>query len=175
MGLGSEIGISLRSLHALTSAPRMDVLRLLLKRRMTAAEVSAELKIRKSSAHKHLTRLAEAGFLMRHDDADRVWVYYSLTPQGRHLVKSERPRIALLFATAAALLILAVVYVAWRAYEWRNPDGDGTWGVDEIFPRVRPAFFTASVILAMAIGLLALTAAVPLARRLTGRAGGSES
>lgn len=93
-------------------------------RRMTAAEVSAKLGIHKSSAHEHLSRLADAGLLTRHADDIRA---------------------------VAALLVLAVVCVGWRASEWRNPDGDGTWGVDEPFPRVRAGL----VILAMAIALLA--------------------
>lgn len=93
----AEIAVSIRSLHALTSGGRMRVLRCLTTRRMTSAEVSATLRMRKSSAHKHLLRLARAGFVQRHDDGDRVWVYYSLTSAGRHLAESERPRLVLLF------------------------------------------------------------------------------
>ena len=168
MSLSEEMAVSLRALQALASTSRMDVLRCLTTRRMMAAEVSTKLGIHKSSAHKHLLRLARAGFVARHDD-DRAWVYYSLTPQGRHLVSSERPRIALLFALAVLMLTIAVAFLGWRAYAWRNPDGDGTWGVDEIFPRVRPGFFTASVILAMSLAVLAATAAIPLLRRLAAR------
>lgn len=163
-----EIAVSLRSLQALASNARMDVLRCLTSRRMTAAEVSAKLGIRKSSAHKHLSRLARAGFVTRHDD-DRVWVYYNLTNEGRHLVTTERPRLVLLLSSALILTTLSLVFIAWRIYAWRNTDGDGTWGVDEIFPRPRAGFFTVTVILAVTLVILATAAAIPIARRLASR------
>lgn len=163
-----EIVISLRSLQALASKARMDVLRCLTSRRMTAAEVSSRLSIRKSSAHKHLLGLARAGFVSRHDDGDRVWIYYSLTHQGRHLVKSERPRLVLLLSASLLMVAGAFAFVAWRVYLWTHPDGTGTWGVDEIFPRPRPAFFTPGVVIAIVIFLSAMIAIARATARLTG-------
>lgn len=163
-----EVAVSLRSLRALSSDARMNVLRCLMSRRMTAAEVSANLRIRKSSAHKHLSRLDRAGFVRRHDDS-RVWVYYSLTLEGRHLVESERPRLILLLGTAVLLLTASLSFLAWKVSAWRDPDREGTWGVDEIFPRPRPEFFTAGVIVALSLVLVAATMAAPLLWRLTAR------
>lgn len=165
----TEIAVSIRSLHAITSGGRMRVLRCLTTRRMTSAEVSAVLRMRKSSAHKHLLRLARAGFVRRHDNGDRMWVYYSLTPEGRHLAQSERPRLVLLLSTALLLLTASAAFLAWRVYAWRNPDGEGTWGVDEIFPRPRPEFFSAGVVLAIALVLTTASIALPLLWRLRSR------
>lgn len=157
MPIQTEIVVPLRSLHALSSSARMEVLRALRARRMTAAEVAAVLRIRKSSAHKHLSRLAAAGFVTRHDD-NRVWVYYSLTPRGRHLVSSERPRFALLLAASVAVVVGGASVVAWRIWEYaRLPDD--AWNVSHISgPAPRPEFFTPAVAWAIALMTLGVAA-----------------
>lgn len=121
MSKGAEIVVSIRSLQALSSGGRMRVLRCLSTRRMTAAEVSSVLSIRKSSAHKHLTRLFSAGFVRRHDD-ERLWVYYSLTAHGRHLVASERPCVVLMLATSVVISLAAIAYLGSRVWaKYRSP------------------------------------------------------
>lgn len=165
MSLSDELAFTLKSLQALTSGGRMSVLRCLRQRRMTAAEVASALDIQKSSAHKHLLRLSTAGFVKRHDD-DRVWVYYSLTREGRHLAETERPRLVLLLGTSLAALAAAATFLYWRVHKWTNTDGQGTWGVDEIFPRPRPEFFTPAVLASIALGVLALLAALHLGWRV---------
>jgi DNA-binding MarR family transcriptional regulator len=132
---------------------------------MTSAEVAATLAMRKSSAHKHLTRLTDAGFVQRHED-ERKWVYYSLTHPGRHLVETERPRLVLLLGTAVAALAASIGFLAWRVQSWRSIDGDGTWGVDEIFLRPRPEFFTAGVLAAILLTTFATVVASRIGWRL---------
>ncbi|MFA5862794.1 MAG: winged helix-turn-helix domain-containing protein [Candidatus Thermoplasmatota archaeon] len=162
-----EIAVTVRALHALTSSGRMDVLRCLRARRMTAAEVAHRAGMRKSSAHKHLTRLASAGFVHRHDD-DRVWVYYSLTLHGRHLVESERPRLVLLFASSTLLLMATLVALAWEARLWAKRMEDA-WDVGHIGPKPpMPSFWTtetiALVIVTTALGLAVAVVGMRLAR-----------
>lgn len=164
-----EIAITVRALHALTSSGRMDVLRCLRARRMTAAEVADRAGMRKSSAHKHLTRLATAGFVHRHDD-DRVWVYYSLTSHGKHLVASERPRLVLLFASSTLLLMTTLVALAWQARLWAKRMEDA-WDVGHIGPKPpMPSFWTTETItLAVAAIALGLAAAVLCLRLVRAR------
>lgn len=162
-----EITVTVRALHALTSSGRMDVLRCLRARRMTAAEVSERTGMRKSSAHKHLTRLASAGFVNRHDD-DRVWVYYSLTSHGRHLVESERPRLVLLFAASILLFTGVMAVLAWKAREWARAMEDA-WDMGHVGPPpTMPSFWTtetfALALVATVGGLAALVLGVRLAR-----------
>ncbi|MFA5861405.1 MAG: winged helix-turn-helix domain-containing protein [Candidatus Thermoplasmatota archaeon] len=167
MTSAAEIFVSIRSLQAISSGARMDVLRSLKARRMTAAEVSAGLGIRKSSAHKHLSRLSHAGFVRRHDD-ERLWVYYSLTPHGRHLVDSERPRLVLLLATSALMSISAIVYLTTRVREALRSDPPGSWGMDDL-NLYHPTFFTTRVIVALGILTLATALAVVSAWRMRHR------
>lgn len=162
-----EIAVTVRALHALTSSGRMDVLRCLRSRRMTAAEVSERTGMRKSSAHKHLMRLASAGFVHRHDD-DRVWVYYSLSPHGRHLVESERPRLILLFASSTLLLTATTVILAWQARLWAKRMEDA-WDVGHVGPKPpMPSFWTmetiALAVVAIMLGLAAIALGVRLVR-----------
>lgn len=161
-----EISVTVSALHALTSSGRMTVLKCLRTRRMTAAEVAAFAKMRKSSAHKHLVRLAGAGFVRRHDD-DRVWVYYSLTPQGRHLVESERPRLVLLLAAATILLTASLALLGTHARRWQKELE--AWEVGHVGP-YPPSFWTIeTVALASAALILAAAAILTVARLAAAR------
>lgn len=161
----AEMAVTVKSLQALTSGGRMQVLRCLRQRRMTAAEVSTALNIHKSSAHKHLSRLSDAGFVTRHDD-DRVWVYYSLTPHGRHLISSERPRFALLLAASVVIVVGAASVIAWRVWEYANLMKEA-WQIDHISgPPPPPEFFTPTAAAATVVLVLALAAASIAAWRL---------
>lgn len=159
-----EIAVTVRALHALTSSGRMDVLRCLRARRMTAAEVADRAGMRKSSAHKHLTRLATAGFVRRHED-DRVWVYYSLTHHGRHLVESERPRLVLLFGVSILLLTTTLAALAWQARLWAKRLEDA-WDIGHIGPKPpMPSFWTTeTIVLAVVATALGLAAGILGAR-----------
>lgn len=144
--VGGEIHVTVRALQALTSGGRMNVLRSLRARRMTAAEVATATKMRKSSAHKHLTRLAIAGFVRRHED-DRVCVYYSLTTHGRHLVESERPRLVLILGGTVVLLCGLAVAVAWQVWAWWRLANEA-WNIDHIGPPPPlPTFWTPALTL----------------------------
>lgn len=164
--VSGEISVTVTALHALTSSGRMEVLKCLRTRRMTAAEVAAVARMRKSSAHKHLVRLATAGFVRRHDD-DRVWVYYSLTPQGRHLVESERPRLVLLLAVTTLLLMASLAFLGMHARRWQK--AMEAWDIGHVGPYA-PKFWTPDVVLvALAAGVLAVASAVTIARLVSAR------
>lgn len=160
----AEIAVTVRALHALTSNGRMDVLRCLRARRMTAAEVADTIQIQRSSAHKHLTRLSTAGFVRRHDD-ERVWVYYSLTPEGRHLVESERPRLVLLLATSLILLTGSVGLLVLHERRWEKKVEEA-WDMGHVGPNTPlPPFWTAeAILLAGAAAILVVCGSLVLAR-----------
>lgn len=143
----------------------MRVLRCLRVRRMTSAEVSKAIKIRRSSAHSHLTKLAKAGFVIRHDEGRR-WVYYSLTTHGRHLADSERPRIVILFAASLTAAAVSGAYVGASAARWFRPEPPGSWGMDPINLYHQPTFFTPAVAAALVLLGLALGGVIAMAWRL---------
>lgn len=163
-----EISVTVRALQALTSSGRMTVLKCLRTRRMTAAEVAASTRMRKSSAHKHLVRLATAGFVRRHDD-DRVWVYYSLTPHGRHLVESERPRLVLLLAMAVILLTASLALLGIHARRWQK--ALEAWEVGHVGPNAPTFWAPETIALASVSVILAAAVAVAAARLATLRRG----
>lgn len=116
------VPLSLEAVRVLASKPRFEILRKLHERRMTAAEIGDALAMSRGKAHAHLVELARAGFAQREGD-ERVWVYYSLTPTGERLVQSPRPRIVILFASAAASAIVAAAFLALRAWLLSRPTG----------------------------------------------------
>lgn len=158
-----EISVTVRALHALTSSGRMAVLKCLRARRMTAAEVAASAKMRKSSAHKHLVRLSSAGFVRRHDD-DRVWVYYSLTPHGRHLVESERPRLVLILAAAVILLSASLALLGVHALRWQK--AMEAWEVGHVGP-YPPSFWTSETVTLASVAAILVVAATLAAARFS--------
>ena len=165
----ASLAVSVRSLQSLTSSARIDVLRCLRARRMTSAEVALALGIRKSSAHKHLLKLAAAGFARRHDEDERLWVYYSLTREGRHLTESEKPYIALLFGASVVLALGSLYAVLVRFQKYRVALAEA-WEIDYIgTPPPQPAFFTPAVVAILCFLALAAVGAAVAAWRLRRR------
>jgi ArsR family transcriptional regulator len=87
---------------ALASDSRLRVLKDLSVRRMTIAELAADLCLAKSTVHHHLRVLVDAGFVVAENDG-HAWVYYALTPEGRALL-SPRDSVRIRILLAAALL-----------------------------------------------------------------------
>ena len=90
---------------ALASDSRLRILKDLNVRRMTTAELAADLCLAKSTVHHHLRVLVDAGFVVAEDDG-HAWVYYALTPEGRALL-SPRDGVRVRILLAAALLTSA--------------------------------------------------------------------
>jgi ArsR family transcriptional regulator len=85
---------------ALASESRLRMLKDLSVRRMTTAELAADLCLAKSTVHHHLRVLVDAGFVVAEDDS-HAWVYYALTPEGRALLSPrDGVRIRILLVTA---------------------------------------------------------------------------
>jgi DNA-binding transcriptional ArsR family regulator len=163
MAEASEIAIHIRSLAALASGGRMRVLRSLQERRRTASEVAELLGMRRGSAQRHLIGLTHAGFAQRHEDSDRVWVYYSLTRQGRHLVESERPRLVLVLASTIAALAVVVGVVAWQWRQYTRTYG-GAWSGQHIHNP--PTFLSVTIVTLLALALALVIASAWSALRL---------
>ncbi len=95
--MNEKIVLDKNSFMALASENRIKLLKKLDERRMTITELSRELKISKPAILKHLTKLIDAG-LVKKNEGERKWVYYSLTLKGKHILHPERTKITLLLS-----------------------------------------------------------------------------
>ncbi|MDD4254534.1 MAG: winged helix-turn-helix domain-containing protein [Methanofollis sp.] len=90
---------------ALASESRLRMLKDLNVRRMTIAELAADLRLAKSTVHHHLRILVEVGFVVAEDEG-HAWVYYALTPEGRALLSPrDGVRIRILLVTALLMFV----------------------------------------------------------------------
>lgn len=93
------------------SKGRVRVLKGLDGHRRTVSELARELDLNKSTVHGYLQDLLEDGFVHRHEDDERLWVYYSLSPAGKRLVDRGRLTLAVDVGTIALFLASAALAV----------------------------------------------------------------
>ena len=103
-----ELPLDDNLLKVLSSESRREILRLLAERRMTGAELASRLELGKPAVSEHLKKLQESDLIERHDDPDRRWVYYGLSPKGRSILEPQRVRFYLVLAVAALGLMLGM-------------------------------------------------------------------
>jgi DNA-binding transcriptional ArsR family regulator len=106
---GEEMRVELdkKSLFALASDTRLDILRALQPMRRTVTQLSDALDIDKAAVHRHLKKMEEGGLVKRYED--HGFVYYGLSWKARDLMSpNENTRIVILFS-ASWLFCIAVV------------------------------------------------------------------
>ncbi|MFO7967949.1 MAG: winged helix-turn-helix domain-containing protein [Archaeoglobaceae archaeon] len=110
--MGTDIDLSLdnRMFEALSSGLRVEILKRLKSRQMTATEISKELDVSKSTAIEHLRKLVEAELVIRRDDG-RKWIYYSLSDRGKTILHKKELRVKILFSFATILMLSGVVQI----------------------------------------------------------------
>lgn len=82
------------TIRVVLSETRLNILKLLNKRRMMATELVATMGIKKNAVCKHLKKLIKAGLVQRVDDEKHKWIYYQLTPEGSSLIASDLFRLS---------------------------------------------------------------------------------
>lgn len=82
------------TIRVVLSETRLNILKLLNKRRMMATELVATMGIKKNAVCKHLRKLIKAGLVQRVDDEKHKWIYYQLTPEGSSLIASDLFRLS---------------------------------------------------------------------------------
>ncbi len=108
---GQEMRVELdkKTLFALASDTRVEILRTLIPMRRTVSQLSEALDIDKAAIHRHLKKMEEGGLVRRYED--HGFVYYGLTWKARDLMSpGENTRIVILFS-ASWILTLAVVFL----------------------------------------------------------------
>lgn len=103
-----RVELDRKSIFALASDTRMEILKTLQPMRRTVTQLSEALNIDKGAVHRHLKKMEEGGLVKRYED--HGFVYYGLTWKARDLVvPNENTRIVVVLS-AVWIVSLALVF-----------------------------------------------------------------
>ena len=102
-----RVELDKKSLFALASDTRLEMLKSLQTMRRTVSQLSEELGIDKGAIHRHLKKMEEGGLVKRYEE--HGFVYYGLTWKARDLMApNEHTRVVIILS---ALWIFSIVSV----------------------------------------------------------------
>jgi len=128
-----RIELDKKSLFALASDTRLEILKSLQPMRRTVSQLSEELKIDKAAVYRHLKKLESGGLVKRHED--HGFVYYGLSWKSRDLMSpNENTKIVILISISWILLCGSVFLVILGYYAGPFEGLSGTDGSNEEFP-----------------------------------------
>ena len=99
-----KILIDKETLKAIAVDTRLNILKLLLKKKYTLSDIAGILELGVSTIKEHLDILLKAE-LIKKEDTERKWKYYSLTFKGKRLIEPREIKVLFAFITT---LIAAV-------------------------------------------------------------------
>jgi len=99
-----KILIDKETLKAIAVDTRLNILKLLSKKKYTLSDIAGILELGVSTIKEHLDILLKAG-LIKKEDTERKWKYYSLTFKGKRLIEPREIKVLFAFITT---LIAAV-------------------------------------------------------------------
>ncbi|MFH0713416.1 MAG: winged helix-turn-helix transcriptional regulator [Candidatus Micrarchaeota archaeon] len=100
-----KITIDRETLKALGADTRIAILKSLLERRKTQAELAGELNLSPPAVNEHLQRL-EAAHLIHKNEEGKKWKYYSITEKGSAIVQQSNAPVWFLLSISALSLII---------------------------------------------------------------------
>lgn len=105
-----KITLDKKTIRALASETRVDILKKIDSGSMTLSKLTDELNIStKSTVHKHLTILIESG-LVKKVNRDNKWAYYELTDKGTEILHPRKmTRIIVLLSSAILSFVVGIV------------------------------------------------------------------
>jgi len=127
MKIAGNVVLDQASFRALAFPVRIDILKALDRRQMTVTDLANALSMSKSTVHKHLERLIEAGLIKKAKD-NRKWVYYRITRKGAKILHPENVKVTILLALIPLLVGLSLVVLS-IAMVWL-PEGASPGYVD---------------------------------------------
>src|SRR3989338_4355623 len=98
-----KITIDRQTFKALAADTRIEILKLLGKRRHTQSELSAELKLSVPTVKEHLDALEKANLVAKSEEGYK-WKYYMLTEKAKCLLDPERKKVWVLLASLLVAL-----------------------------------------------------------------------
>src|SRR4030042_6475419 len=100
-----RIELDKKSLFALASDTRLEILKSLQPMRRTVSQLSEALNIDKRAVHRHLKKMEEGGVVKRYEE--HGFVYYGLSWEARDLISpNENTRIVVLLSVTWLLLLV---------------------------------------------------------------------
>ncbi|MEA2053592.1 MAG: winged helix-turn-helix domain-containing protein [Candidatus Thermoplasmatota archaeon] len=79
----NALSLDKKAMKVLASESRIKILKRIDERkRRTVSQLSRDMNLDKSTVHKHLKQLVDAGFVNKLD-GNNIWVYYQLTGKGK--------------------------------------------------------------------------------------------
>ncbi|MDH4123402.1 MAG: winged helix-turn-helix domain-containing protein [Thermoplasmata archaeon] len=112
-----RVELDKKSLFALASDTRLDILRSLQPMRRTVTQLSESLGIDKAAIHRHLKKLEEGGLVKRYED--HGFVYYGLSWKARDLLSpNDNTRVIVLLSSSWIFMLIAffLVFAAINSY-----------------------------------------------------------
>ena len=108
-GTQMRVELDKKSIFALASDTRLEILKSLKPMRRTVSQLSEELNIDKGAVHRHLKKMEEGGLVKRHED--HGFVYYGLTWMARDLIMPNENTRVVIVLSAIWLLSLAFAFI----------------------------------------------------------------
>lgn len=106
-----KVELDKKSLFALASDTRLEILKSLQPMRRTVSQLSDSLDIDKAAVHRHLKKMEEGGLVTRYED--HGFVYYGLSWKARDLLSpNENTRIIVLLSSTTVLVVLLAFFLA---------------------------------------------------------------
>ena len=105
-----RVELDKKSLFALASDTRVDILKSLQPMRRTVTQLAESLSIDKSAVHRHLKKLEEGGLVKRYED--HGFVYYGLSWKARDLMSpNENTKVIVLLSSSWIFMLIAAFLV----------------------------------------------------------------
>ena len=108
-----KITLDKRTIRALASETRVDILEKIDSGSMTLNKLTDDLNISKPTVHEHLTILIESG-LVKKVNRDNKWAYYELTDKGTEILHPHKmTKIIVLLSSAILSFVVGIAGLYW--------------------------------------------------------------
>ena len=106
-----KVELDKKSLFALASDTRLEILKSLQPMRRTVSQLAETLDIDKAAVHRHLKKMEEGGLVQRYED--HGFVYYGLSWKARDLISpGENTRIIIMLSCSWILIGMVAFFTA---------------------------------------------------------------
>jgi DNA-binding transcriptional ArsR family regulator len=104
-----RVELDKKSLFALASDTRLEILHSLQPMRRTVSQLSESMNIDKAAVHRHLKKMEEGGLVKRYED--HGFVYYGLSWKARDLLAPNENTKIIILLSCSWLLIVALAFL----------------------------------------------------------------
>lgn len=152
-----RVELDKKSLFALASDTRLDILKSLQPMRRTVSQLSESLNIDKAAIFRHLKKMEDGGLVKRYED--HGFVYYGLSWKARDLLSPDENTRIVVLLSCTWLLVMGAVFLLvigmTTQYDQLLPKSPDTSGY-QLQERIGPLGETLIVWLAPALALLVM-------------------